>query len=244
MNIDYPKYLSIKNWKHFKSLDQGNNNDKMVDFISYLSGINTEEIKQLQPQEIQDTYITILETFKDIDAKFYPVIEIDGVLYGFNPISKITVGEYMDIERLAKDTEANMEEIMAILYRPIVKHSFGGIKWNVVKTFKIGFGEVENLFKYYQVEKYDSALRAERAEIMKHIPVSFAMGAMSFFLVLASSSLLSTQVSLPQNKKEKKQMMNQVKELLSVNIGDGLLQFITYLKLPSLQSQEIKVSQI
>jgi hypothetical protein len=79
---------------------------------------------------------------------------------------------------------------------------------------------------------------------MKNIPVSFALGAMSFFLVLASSSFLGTQVSLSQNRKEKKETMKKIKELLTVNIGDGLLQFITYQKLPSFQSQEIKVSQI
>lgn len=244
MNIDFPKYLSIKNWKYFKSLDKETTTARMIDFISYLSGIDEEEIKQNQPQDIQDTYISILESFKDIDAKFYPIIEIDGVLYGFNPVSKLSIGEHMDLERLAKDTEANMEEIMAILYRPITHHSFNGIKWNVVKTFKIGFGEVENLFKYYQVEKYDSTIRAERAEIMKNLPVSFAMGAMSFFLVLASSSFLSTQVSLSQNKKSRKEMMNKIKELLTVNIGDGLQQFIISRRLPSLQSQEIKASQI
>ena len=243
MNIDFPKYLSIKNWKYFKSLEEGTNTTKMVNFISYLTDKSVDEIAQNQPNDIQQTYITILEQFKDVDAKFFPIIEINDVLYGYNPISKMTIGEYMDIERLAKDTEANMEEIMAILYRPITKHSFKGVKWNFVKTFKIGFGEVENLFKYYQVEKYDSNVRAERADIMKDIPVSFALGAFSFFLVLASSSLIGTQLSsLP--KQQKKEMMNQVKELVTVPIGDGLLQFITYLKHPSLQSQEIKVSQI
>jgi len=244
LKLDIPDYLSIKNWKYFKTLDEGNDNTKMVNFISYLSGIDAEEIKQSQPQDIQDTYISILEAFKDVDAKFYPIIEIENVLYGFNPVSKLTVGEYMDIEMLAKDTEANMEEIMAILYRPITNHSFNGVKWNVVKSFKIGFGEVENLFKYYQVEKYDFNLRAKRADIMKDIPVSFALGALSFFLVLASSSFLSTQVSLPKNRKQKKQLMKQIKELLTVPIGDGLQQFITFQRLPSLQSQEIRVLQI
>ena len=244
LKLNIPEYLSIKNWKYFKSLDKGTNNTKMVDFISYLSGVDAEEIRQSKPQDIQDTYISILESFKDVDAKFYPIIEIDGVLYGFNPVTKLNIGEHVDLETLAKDTEANMEQIMAILYRPITHHSFNSIKWNVIKTFKIGFGEIENLFKYYQTEKYDSNIRAERAEIMKNIPVSFAMGAMSFFLVLASSSFLSTQVSLPRNRKQKKEMMNKVKELLSVNIGDGLRQFITYQRLPSLTSQGIKALQI
>jgi hypothetical protein len=79
---------------------------------------------------------------------------------------------------------------------------------------------------------------------MATIPVSFALGALAFFLAVASNSLLSIQASSLSNKAEKKKRMEIIKKLTSVPIGDGLLQFITYQKLPSLQSQEIRVSQI
>jgi hypothetical protein len=150
----------------------------------------------------------------------------------------------MDLERLAKEPNENLEEIMAILYRPITKHSFNGIKWNVIKSFKVGFGKVENLFKYYSIEKYDSSKRAEQADLMATMPVSFALGALAFFLAVASNSLLSTQAYSLPNKKERKKRMEEVKKLVTVPIGDGLLQFITSRKLPSLTSQEIKVLQI
>ena len=244
MKIKYPEYLNIKDWKYFKSLDNDTDTAKMVNFISYLANMPQEEIETYTPQVIQSTYLTILNQFKDIDSKFFPIIEIEDTLYGFSAISKMTLGEYMDLERLAKYPHENLEEIMAILYRPITKHSFKGIRWMYNKTFKLGIGEVENLFKYYTIEKYDSTKRTEQADIMATLPVSFALGALAFFLAVASNSLLSTQISLPKNKKEKKKLIQQITDLVSVNTGDGLLQFITYQKHPSLQSREIKVSQI
>jgi hypothetical protein len=216
----------------------------MINFISYLSNTSQKEIEALTPQEVQSTYLKILQTFGDVDSKFFPVIEINGVLYGFSSIAKMTLGEYVDLERLAKAPNDNLEEIMAILYRPITKHSFNGVKWNFIKTFKVGFGKVENLFKYYTIEKYNSSKNAEQADLMATIPVSFALGALAFFLAVASNSLLSIQASSLSNKAEKKKRMEIIKKLTSVPIGDGLLQFIIYQKLPSLQSQEIRVSQI
>ena len=244
LKIKYPEYLNIKDWKYFKSLEDDTNTAKMVNFISYLADVPQEEIEANTPQDIQSTYLKILQTFGDVDSKFFPVIEINGVLYGFSAVSKMTLGEYMDLERLAKEPNENLEEIMAILYRPITKHSFNGIKWNVIKSFKVGFGKVENLFKYYSIEKYDSSKRAEQADLMATMPVSFALGALAFFLAVASNSLLSTQAYSLPNKKERKKRMEEVKKLVTVPIGDGLLQFITSRKLPSLTSQEIKVLQI
>lgn len=244
LKIEYPNYLNIKDWKYFKSLDDDTTTAKMVNFISYLSNVPQEEIESLTPQEIQATYLKILQTFGDVDSKFFPVIEINGVLYGFSSVAKMTLGEYMDLERLAKEPNDNLEEIMAILYRPITKHSFNGIKWNFIKTFKVGFGKVENLFKYYTIEKYDSSKRATQADIMATIPVSFALGALAFFLVVGSNSLLSTQVYSSSSKTERKKKMEAVKKLATVPIGDGLLQYIIYRKLPSLTSREIRVSLI
>jgi len=216
----------------------------MINFISYLSNTSQKEIEALTPQEVQSTYLKILQTFGDVDSKFFPVIEINGVLYGFSSIAKMTLGEYVDLERLAKAPNDNLEEIMAILYRPITKHSFNGVKWNFIKTFKVGFGKVENLFKYYTIEKYNSSKNAEQADLMATIPVSFALGALAFFLAVASNSLLSTQAYSTPNKKERMKKMEAIKKLVSVPIGDGLLQFIICRKLPSLQSREIKVLQI
>jgi hypothetical protein len=79
---------------------------------------------------------------------------------------------------------------------------------------------------------------------MNTLPVSFALGAMGFFLVQANISLLSHQVySIPnQSKKETKTMIDKVKASVSMPIGDGLQQFLIYQKLPSLKSQATSLS--
>ena len=108
LNIKYPNYLSIKDWKYFKSLNDDTTASKMINFISYLSNTSQKEIEELTPQEVQSTYLKILQTFGDVDSKFFPVIEINDVLYGFSSIAKMTLGEYVDLERLAKEPNDNL----------------------------------------------------------------------------------------------------------------------------------------
>jgi len=245
LKFNIPDYFSIKDWKYYNSLELDSDADKMVKFLSYITDLQEDDILGLTPANMQQTYLSVLERLGESQASFYPVIEIDGQLYGYSSMSKMTLGEYIDLEKLAKNPIPHLEEIMAILYRPIKKHSFKGITWAFKNTYKTGTGNIENLFKYYTLEKYDSNSRAEQADLMSTIPVSFALGAMSFFLVQANISLLSTPLySLEMDKKERQEIMNKVKESVSMPIGGGLLQFITSLSHPSLQSQEMKTSLI
>lgn len=246
LKFNIPDYFSIKDWKYFNSLELDNDNDKMIKFLSYITDIDEAEILKLTPIALRQTYLSVLETIGEAQSSFYPIIEIDKVLYGYSSMSKMTLGEYIDLERLAKNPIKNLEEIMAIIYRPIQKHSFSGVTWAFKNTYKTGTGNVENIFQYYTLEPYDSNLSRGRNDIMNTLPVSFALGAMSFFLVQANISLLSTQVYSIQDisQKEMKRMINKVKQSVSMPIGDGLRQFITSQKLPSLVSQETKLSLI
>ena len=244
LKFNIPDYFSIKDWKYFNSLEMESDNDKMLKFLSYITDIGENKILELTPLSLRKAYSQVLETIGEAQASFYPIIEIDSQLYGYSSLSKMTLGEYIDLERLAKNPIKNLEEIMAIVYRPIEKHKLDGVVWAFKNKYKTGTGNVENLFKYYTLEKYDTAKTTERAKIMDTLPVSFALGAMSFFLVQANISLLSTQVySIPnQSKKEMKTMLNKVKTSASMPIGAGLLQFTTYQKLPSLKSQATSLS--
>jgi len=239
IQLNIPEYLSVKHWKQFNSLEHLSESEKMVHMISILSDKTKDEIMEWKPMELKQVYSEVLEAFTDLQPSFYPVFELDGQLYGYSSISKMTLGEYVDLERLSKKPLENLEEIMAILYRPITKHKFGGVKWAFKNTFKVKIGEAENLFKYYELEKYDSSKRGEQAELLGIIPASIALGALSFFLVLASNSSLSSSLSSmdPKQQKEKMKEMNQ--RMASMNIGGGLAQFITSLQHPSFQSQAI-----
>ena len=242
VKLNIPDYLSLRQWKKFNSLEHLSPADKMIKMISILSDKEEDEIRTWTPTSLQEVYGKILDALVDVQPAFYPIFELDNVLYGYTPMNKLTLGEYVDLERLAKLPHENIEEIMAILYRPITKHKFGGIKWAFKNTFKVKMGDAENLFKYYEVEKYDSSQRETNADKLSVLPATMALGALSFFLVLANISLLSSNLySLPP-----KQQMKMVKEIsnkmATIPIGDGLRQFIISQQHPSFQSPEMNLS--
>jgi len=239
VTLNIPDYLSVKHWKQFNSLEHLTETEKMVHMISVLSDRTKDQIREWTPASLTQVYSKILDSYTDLQPSFYPVFELDNVLYGFTPISKLTLGEYMDLERLAAKSNENLEEIMAILYRPITKHKFGGIKWAFKSKFKIALGEAENLFKYYEVEKYDNSTRGDNAEKLSIIPASLALGALSFFLLLGSTRLISSSLSSLPPKEQMEAMKGMQNQITSMNIGDGLQQFITSLQHPSFQSQAI-----
>jgi hypothetical protein len=238
LKFNLPDYLSIKDWKYFQSLEMENDNEKMLNFISYATDIPEDTIMDLKPMDLTQVYGTLVERLGQVEPSFYPVIEINGQLYGYSSLSKMTFGEYIDLQKLTKNPTINIEEIMALLYRPIEKHSFKGITWAIKSQYKIGTGDVENLFKYYDLERYDSKKRTEQADIMSQLPVAFALGALSFFLVLTNTLLVSTNLSLNPKIKKEMEMIKILNKVGSPAIGGGLLQFITSQKHPSFQLQE------
>ena len=131
---------------------------------------------------------------------------------------------------------------MAILYRPIVKERFSGIKWAFKNRHKIALGEAENLFKYYEVEKYDSSKRKDNADKLSVIPASMALGALSFFLVVGTTFSVGSNLSSLEGVEAMKTIKEMNKQMASMNIGDGLRLFITSLQHPSLTSQMMTLS--
>jgi len=244
IQMEIPEYLSIKDWKYFNSLDHLSDTEKMISLISHLTDKEMDEVEKWKPLELTEVYKTLLLSFEGLEPQFYPIFELDGVLYGYTPMTKMTLGEYVDLERLSSKSVENLEEIMALLYRPITKHKFNGVKWAFKNTYKVALGEAENLFKYYEVEEYDSSKRAEQAKLLSNIPASIGLGALSFFLVVGSSYLANMNLSLlpKEQRMEKMREMNQ--QMDSLNIGAGLLQFITLHQLPSYQSQDKSQSLI
>jgi len=239
IQLNIPDYLSIKHWKKFISSEHLEPTEKMIYLLSLLSDKEENEVREYTPTALKTVYDAVLKSLNELEPSFYPVFELDGVLYGFRSMTSLTLGEYVDLERLASKPQANIEEIMAILYRPIIKNRFSGIKWAFKSKHKIALGEAENLFKYYTVEDYDSSKRAENAEKLSVIPASMALGALGFFLVVGTTFSLGSNLSSLDPKLAMKEMKKLNTQMASMNIGDGLLQFITSLQHPSFQSQAI-----
>lgn len=240
IKLQVPDYLSVKHWKRFVASEHLGPTDKMVTMLSILTDKTEEEILTYKTHELTQVYEAVLKSLTDLVPQFYPIFELDGVLYGFTSMSKMTLGEYVDLERLANQPQENIEEIMAILYRPITKNRLSGIKWAFKNKYKVAVGDAENLFKYYELEEYDSKDRAVNAKKLNVLPASLALGALSFFLVLGNSSLIGSNLSSLSKEQQTEIMKTMNKQMGSMNIGDGLQLFLTSQQHPSFQSQEIE----
>lgn len=244
LKLKVPDYLSIKHYKQISKMDHLSNLDKMIRTIGILTDLDIEQVREMDKFDIQTVFGHVSDQVINLKSEFYPIIEIEGKLFGYVPISKLTLGEYIDLENLNKDAISNLEQIMALLYRPIVKHKFYGVKWGVKSSYKLVLDEAENLFKYYTVEKYSSDLRKENARIMENFPASFAIGAMTFFLHNGNLLLADSALSLDNKYERKATIKEMTAKMTSPSTGDGLRQFIVSRKVPSLRSLEITQLQM
>jgi PDZ domain-containing secreted protein len=74
---------------------------------------------------------------------------------------------------------------------------------------------------------------------MNDFPASVALGAMSFFLLPAETSLKNSQTSSPLNHKEQMKKMSQKVKLVFNSTTGGSPQYTSLRTLPSYKSQEI-----
>lgn len=117
----------------------------------------------------------LLSTEQDLTQRF----EFDGVEYGFIPnLSKITAGEFIDLDNYLSEEPKQLHKICAILYRPVTK-SFG---------------------KNYEIAKYEGTDKL--ADIMLKIDCRVALGALVFFYLLSKSLLNLTNTYIQKQMKK------------------------------------------
>ena len=226
VKIEIPDFLNVGNYKKLLNIEHMTDLNKLVYTISVLAGIDEDEIRTWSPNDIGIIANDLTETMAPKDM-FYPIIEHDGVLYGYSNIDRMSLGEFMDLERFCKEPHENLEEIFAILYRPITKHRINKFGYKQLHNVRIFTEKLDNPFRWYDIEKYDNNTRLERAEIFKELPIALLMGAMSFFLTVANQYLTDTGVSSDNPvMREMKKTLTKQNESLFQSIGGGLRQFI------------------
>jgi hypothetical protein len=242
IKITIPEYLSVDKFQQLQNLEHLTELNRVIKVISIIGGIEVDEIKTWMPDDIKMVYQDVIKCM-DHGESFYPIFEsADGILYGYSNLNEMTLGEFTDLERLCEKPNENLHEIMAILYRPISKHRFKDFSWKVKHQFKINTRKIDNVFKYYDLEKYDSKERVANADNLKEIPVQFALGALGFFLGTGNGYLNITTPSSTQKEEKKAQMMDRMILKALVNIGGGLRQYIHSPKRVFSLSQEKRVS--
>ena len=219
--ITIPEYLSISKYQELSNLEHLTDIGKMVRTINVFTDIAEDEIKTWAIADMGKV-ATDFSNKLDIESQFYPIIQIKDVNYGYADISTMTLGEFIDLETLCKKPQANLHEIMAVLYRPIKTHRFDKLVWKAQHNVQLMQKKVDNVFKWYTLEEYNNDNRVVDGEAMKELPTGFALGALSFFLGTASlhsinSKTSSNKETMTITKKAKKQIMGAL-----TLFGDGL----------------------
>ena len=196
--IAIPDYLSINQLKQIQSYDHLSELDRMIKILSIVSDKTEDTIRELPPTNILEIYSDVITNLLDVRNQFFPIFELNGVKYGFKSLAKMSLGEYVDLEMLAKKPMDNIEDIMAILYRPITKNNFNSFRWALEHGISVAKGKVEDIFKFYDIEKYDTEKRFDNAESLKDMPAGFALGALSFFFASRSSLLKKHKDIFPE----------------------------------------------
>ena len=172
----YQKYVEIQEGK-------GSEKNKVLRSLALLCGTTINVVKKMAYSdllEIMQIIKSLIDTEPDKE-EFKKVFVFNKEEYGFVPnLSKITTGEYIDLENYCKEPIKNLHTIMSILYRKI--------------TFKRN--------ERYAIEPYDPDQFKE--ELFKDCKMDIALNSLGFFLTLGSV-LARTSVSYLNQQEMKPQ---------------------------------------
>ena len=223
IRVELPDVFTIQHYKSLGSFEHLDDLEKVVYTIVATTEHSAEEVMSWNITDMMSVYKGVSELLTDITNEFYPVFEFKGTLYGFQPLSKMSVAEWIDIDARLKDPIKHLEELMAILYRPITESNFDSYQWKVKNYVKTLMGSSESLFKLYSIEEYDVEKRDWRTEVFKDLPISYGLGALTFFLSFGMMLQRDLVTSSPQMTKEQKKEMTQMIDLAiqSLSTTDG-----------------------
>ena len=242
IELQIPDYFTVDHFQQYTKFTSFDPIDQMVAVVGLLSNHTEEEIKNWPVEGVIKSYQAMVKLLQDTKPEFFPVIEWEGKQYGYRSLAKMTLAEYIDLDNLSKNSQENLTDILAILYRPITESKLGNGKF-MTKTFiKAWTGKVENPFDYYSIEDYDSEKRKTVSESFKNFPVSVALGALSFFLGTVLSLLPDSKTSTLDREIMKQIQTKRKGRRRLQNITAGYIRSKNWETLPSYQSLETNQS--
>ena len=226
--LEMPEYLSIEIYQQLQNLEHLSELGKLIEAIHVFTGIDRDELKTWDIADLG----RVAKDYSAIDTQeqFYPLMKLNDKTYGYADISTMSLGEFIDLENLCKKPNENLHEIMAVLYREVKSHKFDNFIWNVKHNVQINRKKVDNVFKWYKIREYNSEDRVVDSNVMKELPVSLALGALSFFLSTASLHYLNS-INSSERPVAERAMMNQAKKTTMealTHIGDGLRRYTLF----------------
>tara|TARA_R100001463_G_scaffold19995_1_gene48945 strand:- start:2367 stop:2963 length:597 start_codon:yes stop_codon:yes gene_type:complete len=174
--------VTLEKWAKLIDFHSESKSNEALNTIAELSDIPEKLIKRLELSDVAVIMQKISDLQKGQNSSLTNIVTIDDVEYGFHPnLDNLTLGEYADIETFIKDgVNKNLPEVMAILYRPIVKKEKD----------------------VYTIEAYDGdiTIRAEKMKKMNALQVQYAL---VFFWNFVNVLLMISELYLKEQIKKK-----------------------------------------
>ena len=181
MKVFVPESLSELTLERYANLMAVPENDpeRGVKLLVAFLAITEKEARGMDLESVQRV-MPYLYKLMDADQQDYglqKLIAIDGVEYGFHPnMSNITVGEFVDLEYLCKDLNANMTQFLSVVYRPLKTKGNGT----------------------YSIKSYRGVKEHEH---FKTVTMDVVMGVLNFFLHIGLNlSSVMPKSSSPQEE--------------------------------------------
>ena len=176
--------VTMERWLKLIDFKEGTKTKEAEETIAALSNIPKDLIKQLELKDIAIIMERVAAMQQEQDSSLKGIIEVEGKRYGFHPdLNSMTLGEWSDIETFIKDgIEKNMQQVMAVLYRPIVEETESGV---------------------YTIEAYDGDI-AIRTEEMKKMSAEQVQSSLFFFKNLGKELSMTLPLYLMERLKEMK----------------------------------------
>lgn len=193
-DISLKKYLALQ-----KEMDNYKDDEEAMTAVMlyHLCGLDPLYLKALAVEDYNAIKSQLGRFISDIELDLKQLIDIDGVLYGFEPnLSNMSYGAYSDITKYQQiQIDDNWANIMSILYRPVTKRQ----------------GDM------YSIEPYSGKLKPE---LFLEVPMDIHFGTL-FFLLSLSTDLLkdilnsTMEMEVPANIQSILQRSGHLTQLLT-----------------------------
>lgn len=176
-------------------IDYISNSGSELNRVMAITGLKREEALKLSPGQMNQLIEFFDAIIQNPVASFKQKWKHDGVTYGFIPfLDSLSFGEWLDLNKCMKEFPKSLDEVLAILYRPITME----------------------LYDKYEIEEYNYGLIQGRKKIFREMPLHYANACMLFFSIIKKRLLIVFQEHLEEETLEQMEVaMTMMEEELT-----------------------------
>ena len=168
--------ITIRQYQKFMVLmdSKKKEREKTMDLISLFCNVPKKQLKNFAIGDLEKIGSILLKMTKEepTTIKLTKHVNFKDAIYSILPnMSRMTTGEFVDLENYCEDIVNNLHKIMSVLYR---KQEGNQDKWG-----------------RYSVEDYDPTEDKER--VMLDFPMGYALGVLNFFFHLEKKLLTDSR---------------------------------------------------